>query len=77
MTPINPRGRVYEVGANDPLQSNESCNIAPVDHSLHVDLVVYFTMFGDATIHSESEDSVGEYDDDSDSIPSDDFSDSE
>jgi len=77
VTPINPRGKVYGVGTNDPLQSSESCNIPPVEHSLGVDLVVDFTMFGDATIHSESEDSIGEIDDDSDSISSDYSSDSE
>ncbi|CAE5974898.1 unnamed protein product [Arabidopsis arenosa] len=77
VTSVNPRGQVYGVAAHEPLQASRSCQMASVEHSLEVDLMVDFTLFEDEIVHSESEESVGEFDDDIDSIPSDYSTDSE
>lgn len=77
VTSVNPRGQVYGVAAHEPLQASGSCQMASVEHSLEVDLMVDFTLFEDEIVHSESEESVGEFDDDIDSIPSDYSTDSE
>lgn len=71
MTSINPRGRIYGVPEQDALQPIESVQMAPVEHSFDdFELVVDFTDFGDNRVHSESEEEHEEFDDDTDSIPS-------
>lgn len=70
VTPINPRGRLYGVAEHDAMQPTRITPMAPVDHSLAVDLFVDFTEFGDNIVHSESEEEVGEFDEDEDTIPS-------
>lgn len=77
VTSINPRGRIHGVYDHDPLQSTMPGHISSIEHSFDVNLVVDFTAFGDEEVHSESEDEIGEFDEDSDSIPSDYSSDSE
>lgn len=41
-----------------------------VEHSCDIELVVDFTHHGDNIVHSESEESRGEFDDDEDEVPS-------
>ena len=73
---INPRGRVDGSSDSDPLQPNSTSNVSPVEDLEDVELVVYFTQFGDdSVVHSESEAGVGEFDEDSEN--SEDSTDSE
>ncbi|CAN8320531.1 unnamed protein product, partial [Cochlearia groenlandica] len=73
VTQINPRGRIHGIVDNHaPLQPTGSGHMGTVEHSLEVDLVVDFTETGD--IHSNSEESLGEFGEDRDSISSEDGS---
>lgn len=57
MTSINSREKIYSIPEYNALHPTGSVQMAEMEHSFNVDLVVDFTQIGDDRVHSDSEES--------------------
>lgn len=70
VTTINPRGRIYGTSDDhDPMQQSTMGFVGPTEHSLEVDIVVDFTIDADDEVFDDSEEEIGEFEEEeSDSV---------